>query len=445
MAAKRFPHRSHVSAVAMTANHSNMRMGFCVDKTNGLSLIHSHASAHTHVLLGVPLVHSHVLIVSLVHAHTTHILLLLHHWLCIIRHSSDCHCFGMISSLDNKSSCRHASPEKLDRLIKMAVWTLEKVKINFSMSYRFCAKNVFVSDFDVKLVLHATAFNLHVFVHSPSWVSPAINTDSGSPFLKISNTHKNERVHLVHHSSSIVSQVALDGVDSQMTAVPVNHCSLHRHANHILLLHSHAHVLRWVSLVHAHVWLSHAHVLLGVTLIHTHVLLSHAHVLLGISLVHTHAWVAHTTHILLHAHTTHVLLLNWLCIVRHSSHSHSFGMISGLDNKSSCRHASPEKLDRFIKMAVWTFKEVKINLSMSNSLCAKDIFVPDFNVKLVLHTTAFNLHVLVHSPSWVSPAINTDSGSPFLKISNTHKNERVHLVHHSSSIVSQVALDWVDS
>ena len=230
-----------------------------------------------------------------------------------------------------------------------------------------------------------------------------------------------------------------------MAAVPVNHCSLHRHATHVLLLHSHTHVLRWVSLVHAHALLSHAHVLLGVTLIHTHVLLSHAHVLLGISLVHTHAWVAHTTHILLHAHTTHVLLLNWLCIVRHSSHSHSFGMISGLDNKSSCRHASPEKLDRFIKMAVWTFKEVKINLSMSNSLCAKDIFVPDFNVKLVLHTTAFNLHVLVHSPSWVSPAINTDSGSPFLKISDTHKNERVHLVHHSSSIVSQVALDGVDS
>ena len=213
MAAKRFPHRSHVSAVAMTANHSNMRMGFCVDKTNGLSLIHSHACAHTHVLLGVPLVHSHVLIVSLVHAHTTHVLLL-HHWLCIIRHSSDCHCFGMISSLDNKSSCRHASPEKLDRLIKMAVGTLEKVKINFSMSNSLCAKDIFVPDFNVKLVLHTTAFNLHVLVHSPSWVSPAINTDSGSPFLKISDTHKNERVHLIHHSSSIVSQVALNGVDS---------------------------------------------------------------------------------------------------------------------------------------------------------------------------------------------------------------------------------------
>ena len=247
-----------------------------------------------------------------------------------------------------------------------------------------------------------------------------------------------------------------------MAAVPVNHCSLHRHATHVLLLHSHTHVLLShsyvllrVSLAHAHVRLSHAHVWLSyahVRLPHAHVLLSHAHVLLS----HAHVWLfyAHVRlshHLLLlhsHArvtHATHVLLLHRLCIVRHSSDCHCFRMISGFNDKSTCGHTSPEKLYRLIKMAIWTFKEVEVNLSVSNRFCAKNIFVSDFDVKLVLHATAFNLHVFVQSPSWVSPAINTDSGSPFLKISDTHKNERVHFVHHSSSIVSQVALNGVDS
>jgi len=361
----------HCSSAHATDGHTHRLAG------NG----HAHrVLVVAHVLLRVSLVHTHVLLgISLVHlharvAHASHVLLL-HRRLSDVRHGSDSHCFGMIGGLDNKSSCGHASPEKLDRFVEMAIWTFEEVKGNLGMSDSFRAEDVFVSDFNVKLVLHATAFNLHVFVESPSWVSAAINTDRRSPFLKLADTHINKGVHSIHNSSSVVSQMTLYGVDSQMTTAPVNHCSLHRllhsharvtHSTHVLLLWVslvHAHVLLRISLIHAHVLLLHshagvdhathvllhhrvlvvAHVLLRVSLVHTHVLL-------GISLVHLHARVAHASHVL--------LLHRRLSDVRHSSDSHCFGMIGGLDNKSSCGHASPEKLDRLVEMAIWTFEEV---------------------------------------------------------------------------------------
>jgi len=274
----------------------------------------------------------------------------------------------------------------------------------------------------VKLVSHVAALNLHVLVLCPSWVSSAVKTDTRSPFLKLSDTHENEGGHSFERHSSMMSQVGLDGVDFQMTVVPVDHCcSAHATDGHTHRLASNGHA-HWVLVV--------AHVLLRVSLVHTHVLL-------GISLVHLHARAAHATHVL--------LLHRRLSDVRHSRDSHCFGMIGGLDNKSSCGHASPEKLDRFVEMAIWTFEEIKGNLGMSDSFRAEDVFVSDFDVKLVLHATAFDLHVFVDSPSWVSTSVTTDRRSPFLKLADTHINERVHLVHNSSSIVGQVALDGMDS
>jgi len=62
--------------------------------------------------------------------------LLLQEWLVAIRHSNDCHCFRMIGSLDNESSCWHASVEELNSFVEVAIRAFEEVEVNFSVSDR---------------------------------------------------------------------------------------------------------------------------------------------------------------------------------------------------------------------------------------------------------------------------------------------------------------------
>jgi len=123
---------------------------------------------------------------------------------------------------------------------------------------------------------------------------------------------------------------------------------------HHRLLHSHARV------AHTHVWLHHR-------LLHSHARVAHTHVWLHHWLLHSHTRVAHR---LLHDWLLHNnwLLHEWLVTVRQSSDSHCFGMICGLDNKSSCGHASVEELNRFVEMAVWSFEEVEVNFSVTDRL-----------------------------------------------------------------------------
>jgi len=42
----------------------------------------------------------------------------------------------------------------------------------------------------------------------------------------------------------------------------------------------------------------------------------------------------------------------------------------------------------------------------------------------------------VDSPSWISAAIDTDRGSPFLKLAHTHVDEGVHFVEKCTSAVN---------
>jgi len=109
-------------------------------------------------------------------------------------------------------------------------------------------------------------------------------------------------------------QVTLDGVNSQMTMVPVDHCSS-----------------------------AHASTDNG----HAHRLLVEAHRLL---------------------YNNWLLLQEWLVAIRRSNDRHCFRMIGGLDNKSSCGHASVEELNCFVKVAIRAFEEVKVNFSVSDRL-----------------------------------------------------------------------------
>jgi hypothetical protein len=319
----------------------------------------------------------------------------------------------MISSLDNKSSCGHASKEKLDRLIKMAIWTLEEVKVHLSMSDWICAKDFFVSDFNVKLVLHAATFNLHVLVHSPSWVSSTVDTDGGSPFLKISDTHKNERVHLVHNTSSIVSQVAFDGVDSHMAAAPVNHCSLHWHATHILLHHR--------LLLHPHARVAHA----------THVLLHHR------LLLHPHARVAHATHVLLH----HRLLLHPYARV-----AHSHGRGNDL-NDNGC--ALVDEFRSHMDLSSWSSFVENFNPflasarnceSLERNLNSTDhafFVINALDVDLLADVSHFDVHELTRWPSWLFATIVAYRRFPILELTNVNMYKWVHAVKRAAYFVSE--------
>jgi len=119
----------------------------------------------------------------------------------------------------------------------------------------------------------------------------------------------------------MMSQVTLDGVNSQMAVVPVNYCS----STHASTDNGHAHRL----LVEAHWLLVEAHRLL---------------------------------------YNNWLLLQEWLLAIRHSNDCHCFGMICGLDNKSSCWHASVEELNSFVEMAIRAFEEVEVNFSVSDRL-----------------------------------------------------------------------------
>jgi hypothetical protein len=87
---------------------------------------------------------------------------------------------------------------KFYSFIKVSIRSLEEIKIYLSVSDGLRTDKIFISNLDVKLVgPEATTFNLHVFMDWPSRVSSSVHTHRRSPFLKLSYTHINERVHFL--------------------------------------------------------------------------------------------------------------------------------------------------------------------------------------------------------------------------------------------------------